>query len=61
MMFFQCGVFASSRSASHIFAPELSALIAIFGSVGPVISTRRSCNAAGADATAQSASRTSRV
>jgi hypothetical protein len=36
------GVLASSKSASHTFAPELSALIVIFLSVGPVISTRRS-------------------
>jgi hypothetical protein len=40
--FDQCGVLASSRSASHTLAPEFNALIAIFGSVGPVISTRRS-------------------
>src|ERR1700722_9608952 len=36
------GVFASPKSASHTFAPELSALMVIFRSVGPVISTRRS-------------------
>src|SRR5262249_33902973 len=41
-MFSQSGVFASSKSASQTFAPELSALIVIFRSVGPVISTRRS-------------------
>ena len=34
-------------------APELSALIVIFLSVGPVISTRRSCRALGAAATFQ--------
>ena len=42
-------------------APELRALIIIFGSAGPVISTRRSSRSAGAGATVQSASRTSRV
>src|SRR5215468_7793558 len=42
IMFSQSGVFASSKSASHTFAPELSALMVIFRSVGPVISTRRS-------------------
>ena len=57
----QCGVLASSRSASHTRAPELRALIAIFGSVGPVISTRRSRRSAGAGATVQSDSRTSAV
>ena len=57
----QCGVLASSRSASHTRAPELRALIAIFGSVGPVISTRRSRRSAGTGATVQSESRTSAV
>ena len=38
-------------------APELRALIIIFGSAGPVISTRRSSRSAGAGATVQSASR----
>ena len=42
-------------------APELSALISIFGSAGPVISTRRSSRSGGAGATVQAASRTSRV
>ena len=42
MTFFQVGLVASSWSASQTFAPEFSALIVIFGSVGPVISTRRS-------------------
>ena len=41
-MFSHSGVLASSRSASQTFAPELSALIVILRSVGPVISTRRS-------------------
>ena len=35
-------------------APELRALIIIFGSAGPVISTRRSSRSAGAGATVQS-------
>ena len=43
----QCGVLASSRSASQTLAPELSALIDILRSVGPVISTRRSCRSCG--------------
>ena len=38
-------------------APELRALIIIFGSAGPVISTRRSSRSAGARATRQSAAR----
>ena len=54
----QCGVLASSRSASQTFAPEFSALIAILGSHGPVISTRRSSSAGGAGATCQSPART---
>ena len=41
--FDQVGEFASSKSAMKTCAPELSALITIFRSVGPVISTRRSC------------------
>ena len=36
------------------FAPELSALIIILRSTGPVISTRRSCRSAGAGATVKS-------
>ena len=47
------GVFASSKSASHTLAPELSALIVIFLSVGPVISTRRSASPGAGDATCQ--------
>ena len=35
-------------------APELSALITILREVGPVISTRRSCSAAGTGATVKS-------
>src|SRR5918994_7131589 len=61
-MFGQVGQLASSRSASHTFAPELNALIAIFAGVaGPVISTRRSCSAGGAGATVHSPVRTSAV
>ena len=45
----------------NTFAPELSALIIIFGSAGPVISTRRSSRSAGAGATVHSDSRTSAV
>ena len=38
----------SSKSAMKTLAPELSALIVIFGSAGPVISTRRSFRSSGA-------------
>ncbi len=47
------GVLASSKSASHTFAPEFSALIVIFLSVGPVISTRRSTRPGAGSATRQ--------
>ena len=57
--FDQVGEFASSKSAMKTFAPELSALITIFRSVGPVISTRRSWRSGGASATCQSPSRIS--
>ena len=57
MQFCQVGEFESSKSAMNIFAPELSALITIFRSTGPVISTRRSCSSAGTGATRQSPSR----
>ena len=40
IMLSHSGVLASSKSASQTFAPELRALIVIFRSVGPVISTR---------------------
>ena len=60
--FGQVGQLASSRSASQTFAPELSALMAIFAGVaGPVISTRRSCSAGGAGATVHSPVRISAV
>ena len=49
--FDQVGEFASSKSAMKTLAPELSALITIFRSVGPVISTRRSWRSGGASAT----------
>ena len=39
--------FASSKSAMKTFAPELSALMIILRSTGPVISTRRSCRSSG--------------
>ena len=55
----QVGEFASSKSAMKQRAPELSALIIILRSTGPVISTRRSCRSAGTGATRQSASRIS--
>ena len=43
----QVGVSESSQSAMNTFAPEFSALMIILRSVGPVISTRRSCRSAG--------------
>ena len=59
--FSQVGEFASSKSAIQHCAPELSALIAIFRSTGPVISVRRSIRSGGVGATRQSPSRTARV
>src|SRR5690606_18677833 len=60
--FSQVGELASSKSASHTFAPLLSALMVIFRSVGPVISTRRSISPGAGGATRQSGSeRTSTV
>src|SRR6201996_2999154 len=53
IMFDHSGVLASSKSASQTLAPELSALIVIFLSVGPVISTRRSTRPAAGGATRQ--------
>ena len=44
----QVGESESSRSAMNTRAPEFRALIIIFGSAGPVISTRRSARSAGA-------------
>ena len=57
----QVGESASSKSAMKTRAPELSALIIILRSTGPVISTRRSSRSAGGGATCQSPSRTPRV
>ena len=54
--FCQVGERASSKSAMKTLAPEFRALIIIFGSTGPVISTRRSSRSAGAGATRQSGS-----
>ena len=59
--FCQVGEVESSKSAMNTFAPEFSALMTIFGSTGPVISTRRSCRAVGTGATVQSPSRMARV
>ena len=57
----QVGVSESSQSAMNTRAPELSALMIILRSVGPVISTRRSARSAGVTVTRQSLSRTARV
>ena len=56
-MLSQVGQFASSKSAMNVEAPELSALITILRSVGPVISTRRSSRSGGWSAIFQSDSR----
>ena len=56
--FAHVGESESSKSAMNTFAPELSALIVILASAGPVISTRRSSRSAGALATCHSDSRT---
>ncbi len=61
MLLSQRGVLASSKSAMNTLAPELSALMTILRSTGPVISTRRSAMSAGYGAQVQSASRTARV
>ena len=53
-MFDQYGEFESSKSAMKPRAPELSALMTILRVVGPVISTRRSANAAGTGAIVKS-------
>src|SRR5260221_7044699 len=60
-MFSQVGVFGTSKSALQTDAPQLSALMTIFLSVGPVISTFRTSRAAGAGATRQVPSRTAFV
>ena len=59
MTFSQFGVVESSWSASQTFAPEFRALIVIFRSVGPVISTLRSINPGASAATFQE--RSSRI
>ena len=59
--FSQVGARESSKSAMKTFAPELRALITIFRSVGPVISTRRSERSAGLGPTFQSPLRISTV
>src|SRR5688572_1689794 len=55
------GVHESSKSAMNVEAPELSALMIILRSTGPVISTRRSRRSAGIGPTVHSASRIDRV
>ena len=60
-MFRQAGVFASSKSAMKTSAPELSALMTIFRSAGPVSSTHRRWRSFGAGATVQPPARISRV
>src|SRR5258708_1658594 len=60
-MFSHVGVLESSKSAMNVEAPELSALMTILRSTGPVISTRRSCRSAGTGAMVHSASRIERV
>src|ERR1035438_3585373 len=50
----QVGELESSKSAMKTLAPELSALMIILRSTGPVISTRRSSRSAGIGATCQS-------
>ena len=58
-MLLQVGELESSKSAMNPDAPEFSALMTILRLVGPVISTRRFCSAAGSGAIVQSPSRTS--
>jgi hypothetical protein len=50
MQLLQVGEFASSKSAMKTLAPQFSALIIIFRSVSPVISTRRSSSSGGVGA-----------
>ena len=57
----QVGHNESSKSAMKTFAPELSALMTILRSGGPVISTRRSRRSCGIAATRHSAARSARV
>jgi hypothetical protein len=58
IMFAQVGALESSKSAMNTLAPQLSALMTILRSVGPVISTRRSCRSRGTGPTVHSVSRT---
>ena len=53
----QSGEFESSKSVMYESAPELKALMTIFASTGPVISTRRHCSAGGTGAIFQSPAR----
>ena len=57
----QSGEFESSKSVMYESAPELKALMTIFASTGPVISTRRHCSAGGTGAIFQSPARMSAV
>ncbi len=57
----QVGESESSKSGMNTSAPELSALIIILRSTGPVISTWRFCRSAGVEATFQLPARTSAV
>ena len=61
MTFSQVGASESSKSAMKTLAPELSALMIILGSAGPVISTRRSLSTEGTGATFHSEARTAAV
>ena len=61
MQLAQVGELESSKSAMNTRAPELSALITILRSTGPVISTRRSAISSGVGATRQSPARMSAV
>src|SRR3954452_16898901 len=60
-MLLHVGEFESSKSAMKPVEPLFRALITIFRSVGPVISTHRFWRSCGAGATCQSPSRISRV
>src|SRR5213080_2450428 len=56
-LFSHVGALASSKSAMKTLAPELSPLIIILRSTGPVISTRRSRRSGGMGATVHASSR----
>ena len=53
-MSYQVGAFESSKSAMKTDAPQFMALMTIFRSTGPVISTRLSCRSFGKGATCTS-------